>query len=141
MKPTADSIGGVLAGWLACVASSAWACECVEPEVVSVDERNRRYLVAIAETSEVMIRASVYDLVKQAEAQYPAWAGNVSISFFSSREWASRAAVSDSPERHSEWAANYLAEYSQSRAELTMRPHLPGERRTVALMVVLAPPE
>ena len=137
----ANPVGGLLAGLLSCLVTNSWACECVDPEVVSVDERNRRYFVAIPETSEVMIRASVYDLVKEAQARYPAWAGTINISFFPSREWANRAAASDVSTRGSDWAANYLAEYSQSRAELTIRPDLPDQTKTLALMVVLAPPD
>lgn len=115
----------------------AAACDCVEPEVVAVDEVERRYFVAISETSEVMIRASVYDLVKAVESRHPAWAGQVNISFFSDARWAGH--LADQAER-SEWAASYLAEYSQHKATLTFRPEIPEQRTEISLMVVLPPP-
>ena len=129
-------------GWIAILLGAAFAspisvvaCDCVQPEVVGIDEPNRRYVVTINERSEVMIRASVYDLVKLVEARYPDWAGGVSIGFFATAELAGHL---QDPAQHAEWAQNYLAEYDQSAATLTLWPAQPARRRAIDLMVVLA---
>ena len=106
-------------------------CDCANATVLWVDTADRRYYVSLDETTELTVRAKVYDLVAQIQAEHPAWRGAIRISFLSSGALA---------EPHTPNASEYIAEFDQAKSQLTWRPASANPRRSELFVFIPSEP-
>ena len=95
------------------VSPRLFACDCAQATVLWIDHAEQRYYVSLDTSTELSIRAKVYDLVGAIQAEHPSWLGNVRIGFL---------AQGASPLPHAPTPAEYLADYDQAASRLTWKP-------------------
>jgi len=108
-----------------------FACDCAEVTVLWVDHANQRYYVSLDTSTELSIRAKVYDLVGTIQAEHPSWLGQVRIGFLSNAA---------SPEPHVPDASEYLADYDQVASQLTWDPASSTPRSVEVFVSIPATP-
>lgn len=114
---------------------SADACDCVKSEIVRIDDENQRFFATVSETSPVMIKAALYDLIGEIEAERPQWRENWSVSLFSSRRFAEYKDGLDPTTDRRDWANAYIAEYDHQAAKLTIWPLISSKRKTLEMKI------
>lgn len=116
------------------LSSASWrlfACDCAEATVLWIDPDDQRYYVSLDVTTELSVRAKVYDLVAQIQTEQPAWLGAVRISFLAHGAQA---------EPHLPTASEYLAEYDQAESRLTWGPGTSNPRSSEVFVSIPSPP-
>jgi len=114
--------------------SAPWrlfACDCAEATVLWIDPAERRYYVSLDETTELSVRAKIYDLVAQIQTEQPTWLGEVRISFL---------AHGANAEPHLPTAAEHVAEYDQAESRLTWGPRARNPRNSELFVSIPSPP-
>ncbi len=108
-----------------------FACDCAEVTVLWVDHADQRYFVSLDTSTQLSIRAKVYDLVGTIQTEQPDWLGNVRIAFL---------AKGASAQPHVPNAAEYLADYDQAASQLTFEPASSAPRGIEVFVSIPAKP-
>ena len=106
----------------------ALACPCVETEVIDVDRGNRRLIVAVSETSRVMVTAALWELLlTEIQPHHADWRGQWRVSFYTTPEAAAQDGTGP--------AVTHVADYDRAHGTLTLWPRLEPRREVIDLVI------